>query len=249
MENLPTLAPHGGRSNSGNLRELLKAFATMRNIPHPMPISELLRCTLYERTAAFLEHGRFYSARYCPIDFNDAVFPTRWGKSDIMRTVGYALSNENALRGWAALLEFIANRARGLPGLYVFLDVDERPLYVGKACSVKNRLLQHLRGHGSMRARDQILQLTHYVRAFYADDGEYILASEDDLISEYDPPGNRRLSIEKWRDFASPRLIAQTSKSSRTKQSPPSPFRANVLVPSRKRPLQHLLIYQMSRNS
>lgn len=167
-----------------------------------MPISELLRCNSKERTAALLDHGPIYSARYCPIDFNDAVYPTKWGKSDMMRAVGNALSNGNALRGWAALLEFIANRARGLPGLYAFLDAHERPLYVGKACSVRNRLLQHLSGHGSMRARDQILQLTHYVRAFYADDGEYILASEADLISEYDPPGNRRLSIEKWRDFA-----------------------------------------------
>jgi excinuclease UvrABC nuclease subunit len=52
------------------------------------------------------------------------------------------------------------------PGVYLIVDLDERPLYVGKSNRVRNRLLEHFVGQNSSVTADGILDLYDVLRVY-----------------------------------------------------------------------------------
>src|SRR5437870_4874759 len=57
------------------------------------------------------------------------------------RLVAQALVIEDRRAGWRRVAERVRRDAPGAPGVYVLLDADERPLYVGKAVNLRRRLV------------------------------------------------------------------------------------------------------------
>jgi excinuclease ABC subunit C len=63
-------------------------------------------------------------------------------------------SSENKLR---LDPEFLRARAPEGPGVYIFKDASERPIYVGKAKNIKKRVLSYFKGSGDMPRKTQIM--------------------------------------------------------------------------------------------
>lgn len=56
------------------------------------------------------------------------------------------ISEEQRIEGLGSLTDFDPHDRRGLPnvpGVYVFYDVSERPIYIGKAANIADRVLNH----------------------------------------------------------------------------------------------------------
>lgn len=77
------------------------------------------------------------------------------------------------------------------PGVYYFIDKKGKPVYIGKATNLRNRVLSHFRGEGNSVS---ILALGQQIRTIqYQETGNDILASllEDHEIRHYWPILNR----------------------------------------------------------
>jgi excinuclease UvrABC nuclease subunit len=53
---------------------------------------------------------------------------------------------------------------RDVPGVYLLLDVDERPLYAGKSGTLRTRLLQHFVRQDSSATADGLLDVYEVLR-------------------------------------------------------------------------------------
>lgn len=75
------------------------------------------------------------------------------------------------------------------PGIYIFRDEQDRPLYIGKSVNIRTRVLSHLRTPEEAR----MLQQTHHVE-FRRTAGEIgALLLESRLIKDMQPLYNRKL--------------------------------------------------------
>ncbi len=75
------------------------------------------------------------------------------------------------------------------PGIYIFRDEQDRPLYIGKSVNIRSRVLSHLRTPEEAR----MLRQTHHVefRRTAGDIGALLLESR--LIKEMQPLHNKKL--------------------------------------------------------
>jgi excinuclease Cho len=75
------------------------------------------------------------------------------------------------------------------PGIYIFRDEEDRPLYIGKSVNIRSRVLSHLRTPEEAR----MLQQSRYVeyRRTAGDIGALLLESQ--LIKEMQPLHNKKL--------------------------------------------------------
>jgi DNA polymerase-3 subunit epsilon len=88
--------------------------------------------------------------------------------------------------------ELVKNLPGG-PGVYIFEDVDGRPLYVGKSINIRKRVLQHFGQDHSDTKEFKIAQTIHNIRT-QATEGELsALLLESDLVKELQPLYNRQL--------------------------------------------------------
>lgn len=85
------------------------------------------------------------------------------------------------------------SEVRDVAGVYLLLDLDERPLYAGKSGSLRSRLLQHFVRQDSSATADGILDVYEVVRVlvWYAQPAYPLAAYEAALIREHTPRWNR----------------------------------------------------------
>jgi excinuclease Cho len=75
------------------------------------------------------------------------------------------------------------------PGIYIFRDEQDRPLYVGKSINIRTRVLSHLRTPAEAR----MLQQSHHVEFRRAAGEIGALLLESRLIKELQPLHNKKL--------------------------------------------------------
>ena len=75
-------------------------------------------------------------------------------------------------------------------GVYYFLDENKKVLYVGKAKSIRSRVIQHFTANSSTRARTRLMNSIHHLR-FEACGNELVaMLMESAEIKKYFPPFN-----------------------------------------------------------
>lgn len=97
-----------------------------------------------------------------------------------------------------ASIERINNKIKELPnttGVYYFIGKDEKPLYIGKANRIKNRVQSHFRGEGN--SVQLISAISNIKDIRYFETGSELLAAlqEDHEIRHYWPKYNRAQKI------------------------------------------------------
>lgn len=83
------------------------------------------------------------------------------------------------------------------PGAYLFKDEDGKPIYVGKAADLRTRLLQHYRGDSVGGWAEIMHERARDVDWVVTQTETEALLLEANLIKEYKPPYNIRLSDDK----------------------------------------------------
>lgn len=78
------------------------------------------------------------------------------------------------------------------PGVYVFQDADERPLYVGKSGDLRNRVRSYFTGSETRARIREMLALAERVVPFVCANGLEAEVRELRLIAAHKPPYNRR---------------------------------------------------------
>src|SRR4051794_36794562 len=89
---------------------------------------------------------------------------------------------------------------RNVPGVYLLIDLDERPLYVGKSGTLRGRLEQHFIRQDSSATADGLLDIYDVLRVYvwYADrDPAFTLdAYEAAAYRDFPPRWNR--AVPSW---------------------------------------------------
>jgi hypothetical protein len=81
---------------------------------------------------------------------------------------------------------------RNAPGIYLLVDLDERPLYVGQSTSVGRRMRQHFIVQNSSVTSDGLLDLFEVLRVYiWYCDQENMDAREAALFQQFPPRWNR----------------------------------------------------------
>jgi hypothetical protein len=85
------------------------------------------------------------------------------------------------------------SKIRDVPGVYLLLDLDERPLYAGKSGALRTRLLQHFVRLDSSATADGLLDVYEVLRVlvWYAAPPYPVEAYEAALIRTHAPRWNR----------------------------------------------------------
>ena len=79
------------------------------------------------------------------------------------------------------------------PGVYIFKDLEQNPLYVGKSVNVRNRVLSHFTQADKISKELKINMHTHHVDVQYTDSELEALLLESRLVKELSPIHNRQL--------------------------------------------------------
>ena len=79
------------------------------------------------------------------------------------------------------------------PGVYVFEDEANRPLYVGKSINIRKRVLQHFGSDHSDSKEFKIAQTIHNIRTVETDGELSALLLESEMVKELQPLYNRQL--------------------------------------------------------
>ncbi len=82
------------------------------------------------------------------------------------------------------------------PGIYIFLAVDDRVLYVGKAKNLRNRFAYYLKTPQSIKTKS-LLNKAHYVQFFITSNEEEAFLLEAQLIKKFRPAYNVVLRDDK----------------------------------------------------
>ena len=97
--------------------------------------------------------------------------------------------------------ETCRQKAEGLPdqpGVYIFKDDAGRPIYVGKAKSLRSRVRSYFQeSHGADEKRDQMLDLAADFETILVENEQEALALESNLIKQYKPRYNIILRDDK----------------------------------------------------
>jgi DNA polymerase III subunit epsilon len=101
-----------------------------------------------------------------------------------------------------ASIERINNKIKDLPntkGVYYFIGKDEKPIYIGKANRIRNRVQSHFRGEGNSVQLTAVIPNIKDIRFF--ETGSELLASlqEDHEIRHYWPKFNRAQKVNNKR--------------------------------------------------
>jgi hypothetical protein len=83
---------------------------------------------------------------------------------------------------------------QNLPGVYLLVDLDEQPLYVGKSKALRARLEQHFVGQNSSATADGLLDLYDVLRVYiWYWDHSALDVAESALHLTFQPRWNRAL--------------------------------------------------------
>ena len=97
--------------------------------------------------------------------------------------------------------ETCRQKAEGLPdqpGVYIFKDDAGRPIYVGKAKSLRSRVRSYFQeSHGADEKRERMLDLAGDLETILVENEEEALALESNLIKQYKPRYNIILRDDK----------------------------------------------------
>lgn len=97
--------------------------------------------------------------------------------------------------------ELLKQRAEGLParpGVYLFKDASGRPIYVGKAKSLRHRVRSYFQeSRPSDEKRDRLLDVAAELETILVDNEKEALALENNLIKEFKPRYNVLLRDDK----------------------------------------------------
>lgn len=93
-----------------------------------------------------------------------------------------------------------------LPGVYIFRDEQNRPLYIGKSINIRSRVLSHLRTPESAR----MIQQSHHVECYRTAGEIGALLLESRLIKSLQPLHNRLL--RRTREMCALRLIGKKER-------------------------------------
>ncbi|HET7214151.1 MAG TPA: excinuclease ABC subunit UvrC [Terriglobia bacterium] len=97
--------------------------------------------------------------------------------------------------------ELLKQRAEDLParpGVYVFRDVDGKPIYVGKAKSLRHRVRSYFQeSRPSDEKRDRLLEVAVELETILVDNEKEALALENNLIKQFKPRYNVLLRDDK----------------------------------------------------
>jgi excinuclease ABC subunit C len=84
------------------------------------------------------------------------------------------------------------------PGVYIFKDEAGRPIYVGKAKSLRNRVRSYFQeGRAADEKRDLMLEAAHDLETILVDNEKESLALENNLIKQFKPRYNVLLRDDK----------------------------------------------------
>ena len=84
------------------------------------------------------------------------------------------------------------------PGVYIFKDEAGRPIYVGKAKSLRSRVRSYFQeGHAADEKRDLMLESAHDLETILVDNEKESLALENNLIKRFKPRYNVLLRDDK----------------------------------------------------
>ncbi|HKT13446.1 MAG TPA: excinuclease ABC subunit UvrC [Terriglobia bacterium] len=84
------------------------------------------------------------------------------------------------------------------PGVYVFRDVDGKPIYVGKAKSLRHRVRSYFQeSRPSDEKRDRLLEVAAELETILVDNEKEALALENNLIKQFKPRYNVLLRDDK----------------------------------------------------
>ncbi len=85
------------------------------------------------------------------------------------------------------------NKLENKPGVYIFKDLEQNPLYVGKSVNVRNRVLSHFTQADKISKELKINIHTHHVDVHYTDSELEALLLESKLVKELSPIHNSKL--------------------------------------------------------
>ena len=74
------------------------------------------------------------------------------------------------------------------PGVYLFLDKNKKPIYIGKAVNLKNRILSHFAK--TTRDEKRLFQIAKYIKNEIIDSDVAALIKESELIKKFQPKLN-----------------------------------------------------------
>lgn len=87
------------------------------------------------------------------------------------------------------------------PGVYIFIDANETPLYIGKAKKLKNRLRNYLNSNHVRPKIKSMLKKASNVKTIMLNSEAEALRVEYDLIKEHKPPFNSLHTDDKSRPY------------------------------------------------
>lgn len=141
-------------------------------------------------------HGIQVDARHRALD--DALAVT-----EFMRIARESLGDEAVIDGLKRQLKYkmlpsniqdeALKKLENKPGIYIFKDLEQNPLYVGKSVNVRNRVLSHFTQADKISKELKINMHTHHVDVQYTDSELEALLLESKLVKELSPIHNRQL--------------------------------------------------------
>lgn len=86
------------------------------------------------------------------------------------------------------------------PGVYYMMDEHDKPLYIGKAINVKQRISQHFTGTSGAKRRQRWLREIYHIKVVETGSEALALLHEDHEIRHYWPPYNaaQKHPVAKW---------------------------------------------------
>lgn len=141
-------------------------------------------------------HGIQVDARHRALDDAFAV-------TEFMRMSRESLGDEAVVGGLKRQLKYkmlpsniqddALKQLENKPGVYIFKDLEQNPLYVGKSVNVRNRVLSHFTQADKISKELKINMHTHHVDVQYTDSELEALLLESKLVKELSPIHNRQL--------------------------------------------------------
>src|SRR3990167_4570920 len=83
------------------------------------------------------------------------------------------------------------------PGVYIFKNVNNKPIYIGKSLNIKKRVKDHLALKGGLTKEAVLLDKTASVEAIQVDSEIEALILEANLIKKFKPIYNSQLKDDK----------------------------------------------------
>lgn len=137
------------------------------------------------------------------VDARHRALEDAFAVTELLRIAREALGDEAVAEGLKRQLKYkmlpsniqdeALSKLENRPGVYIFRDLEQNPLYVGKSVNVRNRVLSHFTQADKISKELKINMHTHHVDVQYSDSELEALLLESKLVKELSPIHNRQL--------------------------------------------------------